>query len=245
MSNSEPVEPVPEPVDNGAPVRKDLIANQIIEKAAEFFADRGFQGTGIRDIAEAMNMSRPAVYHYFDSKEKLLEEVVGGLTTEVVGFLETVRTDTSLGSAEKLERAIVGLVRRIAAKPAHMRLLAANERGLPVEIAAVHRDARHRALENVSGIIAEGVAAGELRPVDEHLAALALFGMCNWIAWWFHPDSGRTEDEIATEMSRLVLDGLLRPDSRRGADGVGHAIGLLREDLGYLERLLADERAGP
>jgi AcrR family transcriptional regulator len=231
--------------DAGPRARKDLVSAQILDKAATIFADRGFQGTGIRDIADAMQMSRPAVYHYFSTKEALLEELVAGVTGEILRFIVEVRQAEGLDHREKLELLVTGLVERVAAKPAHMRLLAASERTLPEPIGSRHARGRRQALDEVQGLIAAGIAAGELRPVDERLAALAVLGMCNWVAWWFRPDGGVPVELIAREMSALVLNGLPRLDGRHLADGsIDEALRLVREDLSHLEALVAASERG-
>jgi AcrR family transcriptional regulator len=220
--------------------RKDLVAAEILDKAATIFADRGFSGTGIRDIADAMNMSRPAVYHYFSTKEALLQELVSGVTGDILQFITALQADEELDHCQKLERLVTGLVERIAAKPAHMRLLATSERSLPDPIGSTHAAAQRQALDRVQALIAGGVAAGALRPVDERLAALALLGMCNWVAWWYRPDGGATVADIASELTALVLSGLPRLAGRSPADGsVDAALVLLREDVDHLERLVA------
>ena len=217
--------------------RRDLVAEAILGKAAELFADQGVQGTGIREIAEAMDMSRPAVYHYFASKDALLEQLLEDYTGNLVGFLRGIRQDTDLSVGEKLTQVVTGLAMRVAAKPAHLRLAAGNERSLPPKMARDHAEARHEAFDHVVAIIAEGIEEGEIRPVDERIVAFALFGMCHWIAWWYQPGGAATAEEIAREMTNIALNGLLRSTPRSQGSGIQHAIELLREDLDYLERL--------
>jgi AcrR family transcriptional regulator len=214
------------------------VAEAIMEKAVELFADRGFNGTGIRDIAEEMGMSRAAVYHYFETKEVLVGEIVAGVTHSVESFLRQVRNDQALGHRDKLVEMVQGMALRISKRPAHMRLLASREGGLPESLRKSSMALERKALEHVEATIAAGVEAGELRPVNERIAALALFGMCNWIAWWYHPGDALTGQEIGSEMARIAVDGLSRSEARRGASGAARAIELLREDLDQLERML-------
>lgn len=57
-------------------MNKKIIKDTIKRKAIELFSNKGFHGTSIRDIAKAANCSIPMIYYYYDSKNKLLEEVV-------------------------------------------------------------------------------------------------------------------------------------------------------------------------
>lgn len=229
---------------NGQRARYEMVSERIVEQAVGLFADKGYEGTGIGDIAEAMDMSRPSFYHYFESKEALLEKVLEGYTGEVTAYLRDVRNDATSSPSEKLALAISGLARRVAAKPAHLRLLAGSENSFPPRLARAHKHARHEAFEHVVSILREGVEAGQLRPVDEEITALALFGMCHWIAWWYRPDGPATVDQIADEMANLMLSGLVRPESRRQASGIHHAMSLLREDLDYLQRFVGPSPPG-
>lgn len=223
--------------------RHDLVAEAILAQAASIFAARGVQGTGIREIAEAMDMSRPAVYHYFPSKEAMLEELMAGYTGELLGFVRAVRHDEDRTPSEKIVEFVRGLALRVAARPSYLRLLV-NEEGLPEKMAKAHRKARHEASEHVSAIIAEGVQTGEFRPVNERVVGFALYGMCHWIAWWFQPGGPASPDDIAEEMSLIALKGLARQGSRHETKGgVPHAIDLLREDLRYLERVAGEDGA--
>ena len=236
---ADPAEPEQaKDLDNGASTtRRDLVAEAILEQAAEIFASRGVQGTGIREIAEALNMSRPAVYHYFSSKEAILEQLLSGYTGALTGFFREVRYDTTRTPAAKLREMITGLAIRVADKPAYLRLLANNEQDLPDHLARAHARARHEAMEHMTAVIAEGIDAGDIRPVDERVVAFGLFGMCHWIAWWYRPGGPATAQQIAEEFTEMAVAGLFRPDGRRGGGGIQQAIEHLRENLAYLERL--------
>jgi AcrR family transcriptional regulator len=218
-------------------VRHDFVAVAILAEAARIFASRGVQGTGIREIAEAMEMSRPGVYHYFSSKDELLVQLLEGYTGQLTGFFRAVREDAGKSPSEKLREMVTGLVIRVTEKPSYLRLMANNEQELPEHLAKAHADARHEAFEHMIAVIAEGIDAGELRPVNERIAAFGLFGMCHWIAWWYRPEGAASADEIAEELSELALAGLLRPERRRTGGGLQHAIEMLSEDLEYLQRI--------
>ncbi|MER5436948.1 helix-turn-helix domain-containing protein, partial [Streptomyces sp. NPDC002588] len=52
--------------------RRELVENEMFEQASRLFAERGFAGTNLGDIAEAMGITRPALYYYVKSKDDLL-----------------------------------------------------------------------------------------------------------------------------------------------------------------------------
>ncbi|GAA3124847.1 TetR/AcrR family transcriptional regulator [Streptosporangium carneum] len=220
--------------------RKELMSNTVLEKAAVLFAERGFAGTSLRDIAEAMGMTRPALYYYFDSKETLLRELVRGITGVGSQELRKLRERTDLSAAEKLRTVVIGTAVRVAESPVRFRLLERNEAELPDSILQEHSASKGRILDELSAIIGDGVRSGEFRPVNERITAFSVIGMINWIAWWYNPQGPSSPEEIAEEMYTLVSRGLLRGEDRVPARGIEGAVALLREDLTHLERLLAD-----
>ncbi|MFD0886540.1 TetR family transcriptional regulator [Streptosporangium algeriense] len=221
--------------------RKEIMRNTVLEKAAVLFAERGFAGTNLRDIADAMGMTRPALYYYFDSKETLLRELVRGITGVGSEELRKLRERTDLSAAGKLRVVVTGTAVRIAESPVRFRLLERSEAELPESILREHSASKGRILDELSAIIGDGVRSGEFRPVNERIAAFSVIGMINWIAWWYNPQGPSTPEEIAEEMYELVSRGLLRAEDRVPARGVEGAVALLREDLTHLERLLAGE----
>lgn len=220
--------------------RKELVANQLLERAAQLFVERGVAGTSVRDIADAMGLTRPALYYYFPSKEALLKELVSGVTGVGAVEIQRLRRRTDLTATEKLTSIVRSTAEGIAQSPVRFRVLERNEAELPEAILAEHRRSKVRILDELSGIIADGVASGEFRPVNERTVAFAIIGMTNWIAWWFRDEGPNTPEEVAEEMVAMVLQGLLRHGDRApDRDGVAGALGLIREDLAYLERILA------
>jgi TetR/AcrR family transcriptional regulator, cholesterol catabolism regulator len=52
--------------------------------------------------------------------------------------------------------------------------------------------------------------------VDVTVAAFSLFGMLLWLSRWFQPDGRLTSEQVAEEISKIALGGLLRPQARLG-----------------------------
>ena len=210
--------------------RRELVENEMYEHATRLFAERGFAGTSLQDIADAMGVTRPALYYYVKSKDELLSKLV----TEV-----TDGPATAYAAVAKLrEIARLGVVRQ-ATQPESFRLLVRAEADLPPELRESHERGRRAVLKIVARIVEQGVVAGQLRPVDSRIAALAVIGMFNWVAFWFRP--GRDDiDAVADQLADMALAGLQRADHRLpGAEGPGGALAMLRQDLDHLERLLS------
>jgi AcrR family transcriptional regulator len=218
--------------------RGEAVRAVILDHAARLFAAKGFEGTSLLDIAQEAELTRPALYHYFRSKDEILATLV---EQESTGGAEKLR-DIARGSltpGEKLRAATRELVLDRAAAPDRFRMLDRSETALPPSIAERHVHAKRTALSAVTEIISDGIRAGEFRETDERIAALTVIGMCNWVAWWYHPGRAPEPKAVAETIAESAVAMLARPEHRVPADpGVHGAIAQLRQDLDYLSRVV-------
>jgi AcrR family transcriptional regulator len=221
--------------------RRELVEKEILGHAIALFAERGFAGTNLQDIADATGLTRPALYHYVSSKEDLLAQLVRQVIDDVADTLLEVAGDGSLSATERLRAVVRGLAQRQLTEPERFRLLIKSEAELPAELAKAYTRARRRVLKAFVDVIEAGIRADEFRPVDARSAALGVIGMCNWIAWWHHPGNAKSDEAIADQFADFAVAGLEQPHRREtgGGDEVEQVIGLLRADLARLERVVA------
>ena len=250
MTGNSPRRPVrgkqgPAPPDrNGgkppgaATIRHGLVENEIYEHAIRLFAERGFAGTSLQDIADAMGITRPALYYYVKSKNELLArlaaDVAGGSATQIAEIAARPDLD-ALGKLREIARLNVV---RMATQAERFLLLIRSEADLPPELSAAYDASRRAVLKAVTGVIEDGIRAGQFQPVDARVAALAVIGMSNWVACWFRPDRDNA-DAVADQLADMAVAAVQRADCRT-ADGEGPtaALKILRQDLGHLERIL-------
>jgi AcrR family transcriptional regulator len=221
-------------------VRRELVENELLERAAGLFAARGFNGTTLQDVADTVGLTRAALYHYFDSKEALLATLVEGITATRAAELRKIRLDETLSAHQKLVSVTRMMVVNVATQAARFRLLLQSENELPAELAAKHARARRDTLRQIVELFEGGIATGDFAPVDPHLGAFALLGMCNWTAWWFKDGQNGSLEAVADQMADIALAAF----GRNGAappppeDDVRATIRRLRADLARLERLI-------
>jgi len=225
-------------------MRKELVENQMYETAAKLFAQRGFAGTSLQDIADAMGVTRPALYYYVKSKDELLAKLVTEITEGNTAQILDVVHEPMLDPAEKLFRIAYLVAHNRAVQPSRFLLLARSEAQLPNLLAVAHEKTKRAMLRTLIGVIKQGIEAGQFRPVNPRSAALQVIGMCNWVAWWFHEDDVTNAEEVAKDIADLAVSSLVQPSDRViTTTGPRAATALLRRDLAYLERLL-DEADG-
>jgi AcrR family transcriptional regulator len=223
--------------------RRELVEKQIFEHAVRLFAERGFAGTSLQDIAKATGLTRPALYYYVNSKEDLLHTLVRQETEDFAATLAEIGSDVARTPLQRVREMVYQSALRQAKDPARFRLLIRSEAELPEDVLKDYNTGRRKVLEAYSNVISEGIASGVLRPVDTKVCALGLIGMSNWIAWWHHPRDNHTVEEIAQEIAELAAAGIAsQGEATTGQTGPGHALALLKRDIALLEDLL--ERDG-
>ncbi len=95
---------------------------QFLEAAARQFADRGFYGTSIANIAGELGLTKQALLHHFGSKEKLYGEILEQISSHALERVEAVKAEF-VEPARQLEEAIVGRLHEELANTDHSRLL--------------------------------------------------------------------------------------------------------------------------
>ncbi|MEV8510392.1 TetR/AcrR family transcriptional regulator [Actinoplanes sp. NPDC051475] len=223
--------------------RRGIVEQEIYEHAARLFAERGFAATSLQDIAVSMGLTRTAIYHYVDSKDALLEQIVTEVTLEGVALLRGIRGRTDLDPLGRLRLAAYETASRNAENPARFRLWHIGQMELSEPLASRNERAKREVLAELRGLIDDGVRAGVLRPVDSRTAALGILGMCNWIAWWFRPSPEHPVEPVAEAFAEMAVQGLVAaPAGTSGPAGpspqAASALAAVREQLDRLDAAL-------
>ncbi|WP_020659612.1 TetR/AcrR family transcriptional regulator [Amycolatopsis benzoatilytica] len=218
--------------------RRELVENELYEHATRLFAERGFAGTSLQDVADAMGMTRPALYYYVKSKDELLAKLVTEVTSGPLDELKELAA-RGLDPLATLRGIVEVLVGRRASQPERFRLLVRSEAELPEELSDAYDQGRRAVLKTIAGVIEGGVRGGQFRPVDARVAALGVLGMCNWVAWWFAPGGRDSAAGVTEQLADMAVGALQRSEHRAVEDeSPAAALKLLRQDIDRLERIL-------
>ncbi|WP_206311564.1 MULTISPECIES: TetR/AcrR family transcriptional regulator [unclassified Streptomyces] len=88
--------------------------NEILEHATRLLAERGFAGTSLQDVADAMILTRPALYYYVKSKDELLAKLVEEVVQAPAAVLQEIGSREDLDAADKLRMLVRTVATRIA-----------------------------------------------------------------------------------------------------------------------------------
>jgi AcrR family transcriptional regulator len=219
--------------------RSTLVRRSMLNAAAELFAERGFGGTNLRDVADVLGMSRPGLYYHFPSKEKILEALIEEVTFSFAAQLEAMSGKQDRDPAEALRTVVLISARWVLENPVLFRVLIRSEAEIPEELKRKHDASKKAILDHFTAVIERGIAVGKFRPVDPHVASLTIAGMCNWTSWWFKPEGRLHVSEVAAAIADMAVRSLLRPDvHRERSDRVEDVLRILKEDVAHLDHLL-------
>jgi len=178
----------------------------IVRTAARLFAQQGYPGTSMSDLARACGISKPLLYHYVDDKYRLLLEITEGHVLRLAALVDEVRAQ-GLPPAPRLRE----LIRRFVHEYAQAR----HDHGVLTQaVKFLEAEDRRRVLDTERAVVAAFAATiGEARPelaeaaLDKPLTML-LFGMINWMFTWLRPDGPLRHDDMAPIVADLFLGGL-------------------------------------
>ena len=188
----------------------------IRERAAELFAEHGFARTSITDIARACQCTKSLIYHYFDSKQAILYDL---LAAHMDGLSRTVQDAIrGPGSSRDIFREVVRAHMRMyaTARAKHVLLLNELDSLPPRSRAAIVAKERELVAIVLPLIVAIAPALGR-RPDVRMPAAMAFYGLINWTYTWYRPDGAMSPQGFADLASDILLDGLSAALSRNPA----------------------------
>lgn len=155
--------------------------DKILDAAEGFFAQRGFAGVGISEIAEAVGLGKSSLFHHFRSKAHLYAAVVARILAELETAL--MRASAAGGTAQaRLERWIDTLVDVLGGHPTYSRVLLRSlfeddELGGDIEEELDGRRTLNRILEGIATILREGMSHGEMRAASIPHTMQSLIGI--------------------------------------------------------------------
>ncbi len=184
---------------------------EILEIAARLICEKGFQGASLRDIANACSLTKAGLYHYCQSKDDLLLEIMnyGMDLFEDQVLLKVMPIEDPVERLRECMRRNVRLVTEDRTK--EVTIILHEHATLRGEARARINARKKRYVRFLETSFAEAIRDGRLRPVDPKVAAFSFLGQVLWIYKWFRADGAIPAEELAEEMVKLFFDGLETP----------------------------------
>ena len=201
--------------------RRDARRGEILRAASRIFRDRGFADTGMRDIADAADLSPANLYHYFHGKDEILYYCQDQALDRMLDAVNTARRG-SRRPGERLESVLTAHVRTLLddvdGATAHLDVGSLSP---ALRTRIIHK--RDRYEQAVRRLVADGMTAGEFARLDPAVVTRAMLGALNWTVTWFRPDGAATSGDVARTITTYLVRGLTngrlaQPATMKGLD---------------------------
>jgi TetR/AcrR family transcriptional regulator, cholesterol catabolism regulator len=179
--------------------------SELTRQAARLFAQKGYHGTSIGDLAEAMGVQKGSLYAHISSKQDLLYETMAEGARAFHAGLDAIPDE--LPATEKIRLALRSHLRVVADQLDVATVFVQEWRYLEGDRRDEILAERRRYEERIRAYFREGRDLGALRTdLDDATAALLVLSATNWAYTWLQP--GRDTDELADRFYGLLLDGV-------------------------------------
>ena len=168
----------------------------IVEKAAELFARVGFNGASVSELASACGVSKSLLYHYYESKEAVLHEVMASHIEVLAGDVAEVmaRETTAMG---RLRDLVHRFMQHYVGASARQKVLLNELANLPEGERKMVVAAQRKLIDYVQSLLQEIHPVLADDPVRARVETMLLFGMINWTHTWFDPEGPISAHDLA------------------------------------------------
>lgn len=182
----------------------------LVRIAAELFAERGYRATTVRHIGDAAGVLSGSLYHHFDSKETILDELLSSYLDEL---LTTYREIAGADPVTALRGLVTEAFRSLGEHRAAITVLQ-NERNylrsLPRFGYLSKADDEVRQIWTT--VLRDGIGAGVFRADLDPEVTYRFLRDSVWVAVrWFRQDGRLTPEDLADQYLKMILDGITAP----------------------------------
>jgi AcrR family transcriptional regulator len=180
---------------------------KLLKTAIDLFAAKGFKGTSIRDIAQAMGMSISNIYHYFGSKEGLMLATLENSSKELVEKLREV-SELDRPPLERFKLLLETHIHLSGARINEAKTFFLDEEDLSPEGMEINRRIQREILDIYIRELKTLEDLGYITSRNLTVTAFNIFGVINWHLRWYRADGSLSLDEIHQEMASFILRGI-------------------------------------
>ena len=182
--------------------------DELLLAAARLFSQRGYHGTSMQHLAQAMGILRGSLYAHIESKEDLLFDIVDRGADRFITRMEEVLA-LDITPEEKVRLAIKAHIETVAEHMEASTVFLNDWKFLSQDRKAEIQAKRDLYESLLREIIEEGIE-WETFPedLDPKYAALLILSTVNWIYQWYSPDGALAPADIADTFSEMILSGI-------------------------------------
>lgn len=190
------------------PRRDRDVTELLIAAATQLFAENGFASTSVQQVVSAAQVTKGAMYYYFDSKDGLLYEIYARLLRLQMARLQMF-ADSKVPIEERVRDAAADVAITSLANLDSVKVFLRSIPELNAEKQATVRTERRAYHELFRTLIRDGQAEGKFDPkVDATLVVNYFFGAIHYLTTWYNKDGDLSPAEIGSAYSQLLMASL-------------------------------------
>jgi AcrR family transcriptional regulator len=179
----------------------------IVGAATELFSAKGYRGTSMRDLGDALGLHAGSLYVHIRSKEDVLYVIIDRISSVYERYMKEI-TSSDLPPVEQLREVARNTLTLIGENSQAAKVYFHEWKNLSPRRQQKIIARRELFHTSVRGIIRGCVKDGTFRPVDDKLAAYALESMFSWTYQWYSPSGPLSPTEVADSFMNFVIEGL-------------------------------------
>lgn len=185
--------------------------DRMLRAAADCFNQKGYSGTSLKDVANRLGLTDPALYYYVRSKEELVY-LCYLRAAEVGREAMQLAIDSGQDGLDKVLRYLRNHVDFMVGERGPIAIMS--------EVPSLNSEHRKEVLKlsrkhsaAFEALLEEGIADGSIAPCNVRMTGNAIMGAVNWIPKWYHGDSAVAE-QIIEEFPRILASGLRKAQAQ-------------------------------
>jgi AcrR family transcriptional regulator len=179
----------------------------IIEKASRLFREKGFGAASMRDLAEHVGVEAASLYNHIQSKSEILQTICFKVANEFLTNLDAVETSPQ-PTLKKMEAIIRLHIRMMLDRYEFVYISDHEWRHLPEPYLSNFLNQRRNYRKRLGDIIEEGIARGEIKPIDPYTAVLVILSAISGIDSWQRSRKTTSAEALESNMVKYLIEGL-------------------------------------
>lgn len=197
-----------------------LTKQDIVEKSIKLFNEKSYSATSVQDIADALGVTKAALYYYVSSKEEILYEIFDQTMTTAEKRMEKLMEE-KMSVQERLKAIIFNHIMAVFDEAPNISIFFTEKPHLAPDKQKAIITRRRKYEDIIAEVFRQGVKEMVLdKSIDIVPTVYALLGMCNWLYHWYDPQGRLKPEELSELYANLLLNGILIKQTRP-ANGAG------------------------
>lgn len=177
---------------------------EILRSAAAIFAEKGYHGTTMEEVAAKLLMTKGSMYYYFKNKDDLLFHCHQMIMEKSIGKMEEI-LNSPLTITEKLKNAVKAHVQLATSEKSMLMVMDKPNQHFTDEYLQEILASRTKYAQYFDRILLEGMRLKEFQSIDVKMVRMIILGALNWIQEWYSPEGTKSGEEIADVFAAYLL----------------------------------------